>query len=86
MKLRDIGIIREDEVNSMDLNLNSRQRPEDDLYSIQSDEHRRKPVITLRHMNKLKRMKAAQREEQENRKVLLGLMYSTPTGEEEGPV
>lgn len=80
MKLTDL-FIRED--NQMDLSLRSRLRPEDDSSGRQSPDDQRKPVITLRHINKLKRMKYAQREEQEQRKTLLGLMYSTSPAEEE---
>lgn len=80
MKLKDIGIFEND---FMDLSLLSHSRPEDDMASVQGDDVRRKPVITLRHVNKLKRMKYAQRAEQEKRKKLLGLMYGPPVGEEE---
>lgn len=80
MKLKDIGIF---ENEFMDLSLRSHITPEDDKSGVQSDSTRRKPVITLRHINKLKRMKYAQREEQEKRKKLIGLMYATPSGEEE---
>ncbi len=84
MKLYELGFLKEDEsANHMDLGLDARQDPADDAFIQQSDEHRRKPVITLRHINKLKRMKMAQRSEQEKRKTLLGLMYAAPTGEEE---
>ncbi len=84
MKLIELGLLTEDEsANHMDLRLDARQDPADDDFVRQSDEHRRKPVITLRHINKLKRMKMAQRAEQEKRKTLLGLMYAAPTGEEE---
>lgn len=75
MKLHELN-------NSFDLSLNARQRPEDDDMARQSSENRRKPVITLRHINKLKRMKAAKRNEQEKRNALLGIMYAAPTGEE----
>lgn len=83
MKLNEISFIYEDDGSNMDLHLNARQDPSEDAYVQQSDEHRHKPVITLRHINKLKRMKSAQRDEQEKRKVLLGLMYAAPSGEEE---
>lgn len=86
MKLYELGFLREEDANTMDLRLNSRQDPSEDNYVAQSDEHRRKPVITLRHINKLKRMKMAQRAEKEKRKVLLGLMYAAPTGEEEAAI
>lgn len=42
------------------------------------DRHRttaRRPIISLRHANKLKRIKAARRDEYAQRLALLGLMY-----------
>lgn len=80
MKLKDL-FIKEDE--QMDLSLRSKIRPEDDIAGKQNPDSRRNPVITLRHINKLKRMKYAQRDEHEKRKVLLALMYGAPSGEEE---
>lgn len=80
MKLKDL-FIKEDEY--MDLSLRSKLRPEDDTAGRQSSDYSRKPVITLRHINKLKRMRYAQRAEHEQRKVLLSLMYGAPSGEEE---
>ena len=80
MKLKDIGIY---ENEFMDLSLKSHSNPEDDRSGVQGDDSRRKPVITLRHINKLKRMKSAQREEQEKRKRLIGIMYAPPAAEEE---
>ena len=35
----------------------------------------RKPIVSLRHINKLKRMKAAERDEREQRLALWNLMY-----------
>lgn len=49
------------------------------------DRHRptaRRPIISLRHANKLKRMKAAQRDDYAQRLALLGLMYGQNTDEE----
>ena len=84
MKLNELILIREDDsANHMDLRLDARQDPSDDLFVQQSSAHRHKPVITLRHINKLKRMKLAQRDETEQRKVLLSLMYAAPSAEEE---
>lgn len=79
MKLKDLF-----ENEFMDLSLKSRFRPEDDTSGIQSIENKRKPVITLRHVNKLKRMKLAQQAEQDKRKQLLAIMYGIPSEEEEG--
>ena len=42
----------------------------------------RKPVITLKHIHKLKLIQAAKREEFEKRKLLMGLMYAAPAEEE----
>ena len=84
MKINELDFLKEDEgENYMDLTLHARQDPADDSFIQQSDEQRRRPVITLRHINKLKRMKLAQRMEEEERKILLGLMYATSTSEEE---
>ena len=49
------------------------------------DRHRataRRPILTLRHINKLKRMKAAHRDERAQRLALLNLMYGQDTAEE----
>lgn len=47
----------------------------------------RKPLISLRHIHKLKLIHAAKRIEHEKRKKLMGLMYAVPTEEAgmEGP-
>jgi len=74
MKLYEIGIV---ENEFMDLSLKSHMRPEDDINSKQSPKHKRKPVLTLKHINKLKRMKYAQQYDEEKRKILLNLMYGT---------
>lgn len=61
--------------------------PENDDFSkfTGKDHNPRKPILTLRHINKLKKMKKAQQEEHEKRTVLLNLMYAAPVGGEEGP-
>ena len=79
MKLKDLF-----EHEFMDLSLRSKLRPQDDIAGTQSPDDKRKPVLTLRHINKLKRMKLAQQSEQEKRKTLLSLMYGAPSSEEEG--
>lgn len=79
MKLKDLF-----ENEFMDLSLRSKMNPEDDIAGTQSPDNKRKPVLTLRHINKLKRMKLAQQSEQEKRKSLITLMYAAPSGEEEG--
>ena len=80
MKLNELNKLNE---NEFDLELNVKRDPKDDQDGRQSNAHRRKPVITLRHINKLKKMKAARRAEEENRRALLGVMYAAPTGEEQ---
>ena len=84
MKIKDFEKleIKEDQ-SFFDLSMNIRQDPTEDKHVQQSEEHRKKPVITLRHINKLKRMKAAEREEHESRKKLLNLMYAIPAETEE---
>ena len=81
MKLNDLFIKENDEVK-MDLSMRSKNNPIDDISGTSRPENLRSPVITLRHINKLKRMKYAQRREEEQRQVLLSLMYATPTEEE----
>ena len=49
------------------------------------DRHRttaRRPIISLRHINKLKGMKASQRDEREQRLALWNLMYGQDATEE----
>lgn len=76
MKLHEIFYLTE----KMDLDT-IRYQPELDRGSIQRPSQKRKPVITLRHINKLKRMKAAQRAEHEKRQKLVQIMYATPAEE-----
>lgn len=63
-------------------NVNLRQQPENDFHPkhFVGDENR-KPVVTLRHINKLKKMKQAMRDEHAERKKLLGIMYVHPSEE-----
>lgn len=84
MKIKDFEKleIKEDQ-SFFDLSMNIRQDPTEDEHVKQGGKGSKKPVITLRHVNKLKRMKAAEREEHENRKKLLNLMYAIPTETEE---
>ena len=42
----------------------------------------RRPIITLRHVNKLKRLKVAQRHEREQRLALWNVMYGQDAAEE----
>lgn len=46
------------------------------------DKHSRRPVLTLKHINKLKKMKKAKREEEANHRILVNLMYSASSGDE----
>ena len=70
-------VLKEDE--GFDLSTRLRQDPRDDKFSqFHEKETKRKPVLTLRHINDLKKKKKAQREEHEKRKLLLNLMYSSP--------
>ena len=84
MKIKDFekSEIKEDQ-SFFDLSMNIRQDPTEDEHVRQDGGERKKPVITLRHVNKLKRMKAAERKEHENRKKLLSRMYAIPTETEE---
>jgi len=84
MKIKDFekSEIKEDQ-SFFDLSMNIRQDPTEDEHVQQHGEDGKKPVITLRHINKLKRMKAAERKEHDSRKKLLNLMYAIPTETEE---
>lgn len=42
------------------------------------DPNNRKPLISLKHINRLKKMKQARRDEFAQRKILMGLMYGDP--------
>ena len=82
MKIEDFARIVKEDVEFYDTNI--LQDPTEDNFVKQSGDKRRKPVITLRHVNKLKRMKAAQMKEREEREKLLVIMYGTPVEEETG--
>lgn len=84
MKIRDFEKleIKEDQ-SFFDLSMNIRQDPMEDEHVQQGGSDRKKPVITLRHINKLKRMKAAERKEHDSRKKLLNIMYAVPVETEE---
>jgi hypothetical protein len=55
--------------------------PADDNYSVQKLHSTRKPVITLRHLNKLKKMRSAKTLENLVRRDLLAMMYGPPPAE-----
>lgn len=42
----------------------------------------RKPLITLKHIHKLKLVQVAKRQEMEQRRLLMGLMYAVSSNEE----
>lgn len=52
--------------------------PEDDRYAIQQLDDTRKPRLTLQHLNRLKKMRAARQLENLVRGDLLGMLYGTP--------
>lgn len=62
--------------------------PSQDEMGVQNNNDRygssRKPFITLKHIHKLKLIQAAKREELEQRKLLMGLMYGVQDSDEEG--
>lgn len=55
--------------------------PSDDNYSIQKLHDTRRPKITLRHLNKLKKMRSAKTLENLVRRDLLAMMYGPPPAE-----
>jgi hypothetical protein len=57
--------------------------PENDQYTQQQLRDTRKPKITLQHLNKLKKMRAARQLENLVRRDVLELLYGAP-GEEGG--
>lgn len=82
MKIREI--VKED--SYADLTSLMRQDPTDDQFGgvIRKgvDKHSRRPVLTLKHINKLKKMKNAKREEESKHRILVNLMYASPSGDE----
>lgn len=83
MKIKEFITVKEDQM-FFDLSANLRRSPENDkLSQFTNDSEKRKPVLTLRHINKLKKMKTAQREERAKRQKLISLMYGISTNSEE---
>jgi len=80
---KEIMLEFEDFSDLASLTLNN---PEQDDLSKQNNSNRydksRKPLISLRHIHKLKLIQAAKQIEMEERKKLMGLMYSVPNDEE----
>ena len=56
----------------------------DDSWYFKELEDNRTPKLTLRHLNKMKKIKAVKRYELLKRQDLLKVMYGTPPGEEGG--
>jgi hypothetical protein len=84
MKLKELNDVFLKEDSYADLIALLRQDPTEDDHGIfkhTDEKHTRKPYLTLRHINKLKRMRQAKREEQEKRKSLVKLMYAAPNPE-----
>lgn len=70
--------------------LNENEEPDTSLYDPNEDEVRqahlddtRKPSLTLRMINRLKKMRASKRIEHVKKQEFLGIMYGKPAGEEE---
>lgn len=57
------------------------QDPQQDLYTQQSLTDTRKPELTLLHLNKLKKMRAAKDLENLVRRDVLALLYGAPSEE-----
>lgn len=49
---------------------------------LRSEQDTRKPKLTLRHLNKLKKMEAMRKLEKVRRDALLGIMYGGGSGDE----
>lgn len=59
-----------------------RVNPGDDNYGKIFQSNTRKPFISLRHINELKKMKAAKQEEFKSRQQLMNAMYGVASEEE----
>lgn len=79
MKLNDF--LTEESIE--DMSSEAKSNFDGDSHTKAVSRHKRKPVITLRHINKLKKMKAAKIEEFKRRKPLLSIMYGVG-GDEDG--
>ena len=71
--------------------LNESEEPDTSLYDPAEDEIRkahlddtRKPSLTLRMINRLKKMRASKRVEHARKQEFLGVMYGKPKEDEEG--
>lgn len=84
MRYRDIvgrNIINEDET-PVD---NARYEPENDTFTQQQLGNTRKPKLTLRMVNRLKKIRATKKLEMAKKEGLLGVMYGVKP-ESDGPV
>ena len=61
-----------------------RYNPKEDSFTQRNPHDSRKPTLTLRRLNRLKKIRATKKLEQLKRENLLGVMYGQGTGEEEG--
>jgi hypothetical protein len=71
--------------------LTETEEPDTSLYDPAQDELRqahiedtRKPSLTLRMVNRLKKMRASKRVEHETKQEFLGIMYGKPPADDEG--
>lgn len=58
--------------------------PDEDSYMKADPDDARKPKLTLRQLNKLKKIRATNDLENSKKVSLLGAMYGAPEGEDEG--
>lgn len=58
--------------------------PAEDKIERRTMDDSRKPKLTLRHLNRLKKIRATRKLDLLKKESLLGLMYGKPAGEEEG--
>jgi hypothetical protein len=61
-----------------------RYDPQQDTFTQRSPHDNRKPTLTLRRLNRLKKIRATKKLEQLKREDLLTVMYGQGGGEEEG--
>lgn len=52
--------------------------PAEDSLNIRNPSQTRRPVLSLRHLNRLKKMRALKKLEDLKRQDLLGIIYSSP--------
>lgn len=59
----------------------SRQNPQNDTEETATLSDTRKPLLTLRMLNRLKKMRINKRKEMDDKRKLLGVMYAPPKEE-----